>query len=228
MGWHEVQAEALRRIQTREWPPGALIPPEADLARELGCARATVNRALQALADDGWIERRRRAGSRVAPAPERRAQVSIPLIRKDIAARGMTPGHRILSHGPAAMPATQRLVLDLGRNAKTWRTRTLYLADDRPFAVEDRWVNVGAAPGYADADLAHVSPNEWLVMHAPFAHGTLDYSADAATPEEAATLGLPESSPVLVMERTTFAPGDAAVTRVRLVYPPTHRLRLSI
>ena len=228
MGWHEVQAEALRRIQTREWPPGALIPAEADLARELGCARATVNRALQALAEDGWIERRRRAGSRVAPAPERRAQVSIPLIRKDIAARGMTPGHRILSHGPEAMSATQRLVLNLGDGAATWRTRTLYLADDRPFALEDRWVNLDSAQGYAGADLNSISPHEWLVMHAPFAHGTLDYSADTATTDEAQALGLPEGSPVLVLERTTFAPGNAAVTQVRLVYPPTHRLRLSI
>ena len=180
------------------------------------------------MAEHGWIERRRRAGSRVAPAPERRAQVSIPLIRKDIAARGMTPGHRILSHGPQAMPATQRLVLNLCDGAVTWRTRTLYLADGRPFALEDRWVNLDTAPGYADVDPAHVSPNEWLVMHAPFAHGTLDYSADSATKAEAQALGLPEGSPVLVLERTTFAPGDAAVTQVRLVYPPTHRLRLSI
>ena len=38
-GWQEVQTEALRRIQAREWPPGGLIPGEVALAREFGCAR---------------------------------------------------------------------------------------------------------------------------------------------------------------------------------------------
>ncbi|TNF61342.1 MAG: GntR family transcriptional regulator, partial [Rhodobacteraceae bacterium] len=142
LGWQDVQAEALRRIRDREWPPGALIPAEADLARELGCARATVNRALQALAEEGWIERRRRAGSRVALTPERRAQVSIPLIRQEIAARGMTPAHRVLTHGPRDMDPAMRRDLGLSPSAPTWFTRTLYLADGDPHAHEARWVNL--------------------------------------------------------------------------------------
>lgn len=31
----------LRRIRARDWPPGSVIPNEADLAVEFGCARAT-------------------------------------------------------------------------------------------------------------------------------------------------------------------------------------------
>ncbi len=30
--WHAIQAEVLHRIRSREWPPGGLIPNEADLA----------------------------------------------------------------------------------------------------------------------------------------------------------------------------------------------------
>ena len=55
--WQSVQDEVLRRIHAREWPPGALIPNEADLAIEFGCARSTVNRALRSLAESGWLDR---------------------------------------------------------------------------------------------------------------------------------------------------------------------------
>ena len=50
----------------RDWPPGALIPGEEALAQEFGVARATVNRALSELARAGVLERRRKAGTRVA------------------------------------------------------------------------------------------------------------------------------------------------------------------
>ena len=51
MGWEAIRAEVLRRIRTRDWAPGGLIPSEEALAQEFGCARATVNRALQELAN---------------------------------------------------------------------------------------------------------------------------------------------------------------------------------
>ena len=227
LGWQDIQAEALRRIRTREWAPGELIPNEAELAQELGCARATVNRALQALAEDGWVERRRRAGTRVARAPQRRAQVSIPLIRQEIADRGQEPAHRILSHGRADMPAALRHGLGVDAGAETWHTQTLYLADGAPYAFEDRWVNATAAPGYPQAALDQISPNEWLVEHAAFSHGTLTYTADLAGEKAAPHLGIPPSAPVLVLERRTFGP-DQPVTHVTLTYHPGHKLRLSI
>ena len=61
--WQSVQEEVLARIHSRQWKPGDLIPNEADLAQEFGCARATVNRALQNLADEGLLDRRRKAGT---------------------------------------------------------------------------------------------------------------------------------------------------------------------
>ena len=68
-GWEEIRAEVLRRIERRDWRPGATIPTEEQLAAEFGCARATVNRALRELAEAGVLERRRKAGTRVATHP---------------------------------------------------------------------------------------------------------------------------------------------------------------
>lgn len=73
VSFRTIRDEMARRIAERRWLPGALIPGEEALAREFGAARATVNRALQELARAGLIERRRRAGTRVARHPVREA-----------------------------------------------------------------------------------------------------------------------------------------------------------
>lgn len=65
-GWQTIQDKVLRRIHARDWAPGSVIPNEADLTIKFGCARATVNRAQRALAEAGILERRRKAGTRVA------------------------------------------------------------------------------------------------------------------------------------------------------------------
>lgn len=227
LSWQDVQSEALRRIQSRDWQPGAQIPNEADLAAELGCSRATVNRALRTLADAGWLERRRKAGTRVVIAPQRRASLAIPLIRQQIEARGQSFSHVIVDHDGGRMPPHLRAALGLSGTARVRRCCCLYLADARAFAFEDRWVNLDAVPGFATAPLDRMSPNEWLVQNAPFAHGTLDYSAAAAAAVEATQLNCPVGTPVMILERRTFGP-RMAITHVRLTFAPGHHLRLEI
>jgi GntR family transcriptional regulator len=57
-----VREELLRAIRSDAFPAGKL-PPEADLAVQIGVSRTTVRAALQSLADDGIISRRRRHGT---------------------------------------------------------------------------------------------------------------------------------------------------------------------
>ena len=225
--WQMVHDEALRRIQARQWPPAAQIPNEADLATEMGCSRATVNRALQALAEAGWLERRRKAGTRVAASPKRKAHLAIPLIRQEIEQRGQEFGHALVARDCDDMPPALRAALELAPQAKVQHVQTLYLADARPFAFEERWVHLDAAPGFADADLDKISPNEWLVQNAPFSHGTLEYSANPATDIHARFLDCDKGEPLMGLERRTYGP-KSPVTLVRLTYAPGHRIRLQI
>jgi DNA-binding transcriptional regulator YhcF (GntR family) len=60
-----VSAELRARIADGIYPVGALLPPQRELARELGVARDTVQRALRDLKDEGWIESRQGSGSKV-------------------------------------------------------------------------------------------------------------------------------------------------------------------
>jgi GntR family histidine utilization transcriptional repressor len=225
-GWEGVRAEVLARIRAGLWRPGQPIPGEEALARELGVARATVNRALQALAEAGVVERRRRAGSRVAPLPVRRAAFAIPVIRAEVEARGAAHTHRLLACAPLPPPAEVAARLRLAPDAPLWRVETLHLADGRPFAHEGRWLNPAVLPA-PPPDFAAISANEWLVGHVPLVEGDITLSAEPAGAAEAAALDLPPGTAVFVTERTTFGPAGG-VTWVRLTHAPGYRLRTEL
>lgn len=223
-GWEEIRAEVLRRIRARDWPPGALIPGEEALAEEFGVARATVNRALSALAEAGVIQRKKRAGTRVAELPVRRARLEIPVIRLDVLGRGLAYDFKLLADrlAPAPVPVTARLGLPEGASMRY--LETLHLAGGRPYVLETRWLNPGviASPGPA---FSAVSANEWLVTHVSLVSGDIAFTAEAATEREAEVMGIPAGTPLLVAERTTHGTGGP-VTWVRLAHAPGHRVQM--
>lgn len=225
--WQSVQAEALRRIRDREWPPGSMIPNEADLAAEFGCARATVNRALRELAAAGLLERRRKAGTRVPVNPVRKATFEVPIIRHDIEGRGKTYGYRLLETATGVPPEPVRAVLRLGPRARLLHVRALHLADGAPWCVEDRWINPAAVPDLDNADFAAMSANEWLVRNTAFSSGGIEFFALPADAGLAGLLGCPPGAALFGAERTTWA-GMLPITAVRLVYAPGHRMVTAI
>lgn len=225
--WQSVQAEALRRIRSREWPPGGQIPHEADLAAELGCARATVNRALRDLAEAGLLERRRKAGTRVPLNPVRKATLEIPIIRLDVEARGQTYGYRLLSRATALPPPEVCRRLDLNPKAQMIHILALHLADTTAFCLEDRWINPLAVPEIAGTDLSAISANEWLVQNAAFSRGDFAFGATLATADTAQHLDCPQGAPLFTVDRTTWA-AALPITAVRLSYAPGYQMRAEI
>lgn len=218
-----IKDEMTRRIAERVWAPGALIPGEVILADEFGAARATVNRALQELARAGVVERRRRAGTRVALHPVREARFSIPVVGHEIEARGADYGYRLLSRKEETAPEIVAARLGLTPGSYLLHTRCLHLADRKPYQFEDRWINADAVPAVREEGFTAVGPNEWLVSHAPFSEAEFTFFAAAASAEEAALLQTEPGAPVFVAERTTWLK-ERPVTLVRLTHPASHRM----
>jgi len=67
-GGREFQ-RVLKELRTRmvigDYQVGTLLPTQRDLAKEFGVSRDTIQRALKALEDEGWIKSRQGSGSRV-------------------------------------------------------------------------------------------------------------------------------------------------------------------
>jgi GntR family transcriptional regulator, histidine utilization repressor len=224
--WEDIRAEVLRRIRAREWPPGELIPNEEDLAVEFGCARATVNRALRELALSGVLERRRKAGTRVAMLPVRKATLDIPLIRQEVEARGQVHGFQLLSQLETAPPVPVASRLGLPMGARLIYLETLHLADGKPFVFETRWLNPAALPAPLP-DFGQVSANEWLLTHVSYTTGDIAFSADEAGLREAEVLGVAQGRALFITERTTWT-SEAAITLVRLAHAPGYRVQTMV
>ncbi|MCR4269046.1 GntR family transcriptional regulator [Nitratireductor sp. ZSWI3] len=218
-----IRDELSRRIAERVWLPGTLIPGEETLAEEFGAARATVNRALQELARAGILERRRRAGTRVALHPVREARFIIPRIRQEIEGRGSDYQYRLLSCEEAKAPEVICARLSLQPGSRLLHVRCLHLADRVPYQFEDRWINPKVVPDALQADFSQVGPNEWLVGHAPFSTAEFTFMAAAASAEEAGLLQIREGDPVFVGERITWMRADP-ITLAHLVHPSSHRM----
>jgi GntR family transcriptional regulator, histidine utilization repressor len=224
-GWEDIRAEVLRRIRGREWPPGHLIPGEEALAGEFGVARATVNRAMRDLAEAGVIERKKRAGTRVAELPVRRARLEIPVIRLDVLGRGLTYGFEVLTDRQAQAPVPVTARLGLPERAPMRYIETLHLAGGRPYVLETRWLNP-AVLSLPASGFAGMSVNEWLVTHVSLVSGDIAFTAEAASLREAEVLGVRPGTALLVAERTTHGTAGP-VTWVKLAHAPGHRVQMA-
>lgn len=225
--WQAIHAELMRRIAERVWKPGDPIPHEVDLAAEFGCARATVNRAMREIAQAGFIERRRKAGTRVALNPVRRATLEIPVTRIDVESRGMAWRYELVERRIARPPENVAARMSLAADLPLLHVRALHFADGRPYLYEDRWINTAALPRALDTDFAAISANEWLVQNAPFTGGDVVLSASNASRDEAKLLDTRENAAVFIADRLTWNASDP-ITCVRLVYAPGYRMEMTI
>ncbi|QDG75937.1 UTRA domain-containing protein [Labrenzia sp. PHM005] len=225
--WTGIREELLQRIHDRIWQPGELIPHEADLAEEFGCARTTVNRALRDLAESGLVVRKRRAGTRVVLNPPQRATLTIPIIREEVEALGKAYRHSLLIRDQRPLPPMLHGAFQAALSGDVLYLKTLHFADKRPYAFEERYINLQAAPEATKADFTKISANEWLVQNAPYSHGDLSLFAMSADKAAAEKLDTAPGSALFAMERITWA-GEQPITHVKLVYAPGYRMRTAL
>ncbi|MCR9125707.1 MAG: GntR family transcriptional regulator [Rhodobacteraceae bacterium] len=219
----DVRAAVLARIRARVWPPGALLPTEHDLAAEFGCARATVNRALRALSDEGVIDRKRKSGTRVRMVPVRKAKFEISVVRHLVEETNATYRYALVSRRAGPCPAWLAARLDLPGDHPMLHLRCMHYADNRPFQFEERWVNTEAVPAILTADLSVIGPNEWLLGAVPFTDAEIAMSAEAADAPLAEFLETAVGVPLFQLERITWLQG-APVTFVRMSHHPGYRM----
>ncbi len=221
--FRDVKRDIRGRILRGEWAPGDLIPNEVSLAGSFGCARATVNRAMRELAEEGLIERKRKAGTRVRLAPERQARFKIPIVRSEIEHQGATYRYALVRHEAIATPGWLRKRWNSGAKAQALHLICQHYGDGHPYQFEDRWINLEALPQARNVDFSETGPNEWLVAAVPFSDAEISFSATNADANLAQRLDCGTGDALFMAERSTWWQGQA-ITYVRLVFAQGHRM----
>jgi len=205
-------------LATGRWPPGALMPSEAELVAEFGVSRMTVSRALRELQAEGLVDRTQGVGTFAAPLHKVSSTLTIHDLHDEIVARGHH--HRATVHlqRQEAAPAALAEQLGLRAGSAVFHTLIVHAEDGVPLQCEDRYVNPAVAPRYLDNDFTQTTPTH--VLFATTALWRAQYSIEAAHPtaQEAQLLGIAADTACLIMVRRTFT-RDAPITIARLVHP---------
>ncbi|MBY4891901.1 GntR family transcriptional regulator [Rhodobacteraceae bacterium N5(2021)] len=223
LSWTDVRDKMRARILDRTYAPGDKLPRDEDIAAELGCARATVHRAMQELSQVGLVERKRKGGTQVRANPVTRATFDIPITRLEVEARGAKYDYQLISREIDATPPPIMARFGLRHAVTMLHVKALHLADNRPYIFEDRWVDTTSNPEILAVDLTAQSANEWLVRNKPYSRVDVRFYAVNAEGESAEHLATNPGSALLVIERTTWN-GPDPITTVQSAAAPGYQL----
>lgn len=200
------------------FPPGALMPSEAELVGQFGVSRMTVNRALRELQGEGLIDRVQGVGTFAARLNRVSSTLTIRDLHDEITERGHRHEARVVLAREELAPAALADQLGLAPGEAVFHTLIVHAEDGMPLQCEDRYVNPACAPGYLSVDFTQTTPTHYLFEVTALWRAQFSIEAALPTAEEAALLGIAASDPCLIVVRRTFT-RDAAITIARLVQP---------
>ena len=198
--WRLIAEELRRDIVVGTPAPGTKLPAEGELAERFGVHRNTVRQAVAALAAEHLVVSRRGSGTFVAEHTVLVHRIGARTRLSDsLGRRGRASGRLLGSAIEPAPPGDVAERLLLGGRAGL-RRETVLAVDGRPLSRATHWFAADRVPG-----LAERFDESGSITAALRASGIDDYvrasttvGARHATADEAADLGLPAGSVVLV------------------------------
>lgn len=225
MSLHErILKDVEQKIVTGTWPPGYRIPFETDMAKEYGCSRMTVNKALTQLSRAGLLERNKKWGTFVKSPQTLSAALEISNIQKEVEDAGKDYSYRLLDDQMRGAHEHEAKSLDLKQDAEVRELRCVHYANGEAFCFEERIVNVAVAPEIKSVTFEDTSAGAWMFKHIPWNAAEHQIIATEASERVASILDMPVGSACLIVERKTQNE-KGFVTWARLSYAGSqHRL----
>lgn len=213
-----VKAFLKEGLAAGEWPPGALMPSEAELVTRFGVSRMTVTRALRELQSEGLVTRAQGLGTYAAHLARVSSTLTIRDLHEEITARGHRHHADVHIAREEAATAGVAARLGLARGAPVFHTLIVHFENGVALQCEDRHVNPACAPDYLQTDFSAITPTHYLLQVAPLWEAQYAIEAGSASAREARLLGIPPDEPCLIVLRRTVN-RDIPITTARLVHP---------
>src|SRR3954451_22473970 len=131
---------------------GPAIPSERQLSADLGVSRLTVRAALDELAREGYLVRRRGSGTYVQH-PKVSQDLTMSSFSEDMRRRGLEPGSRTLSLTTTLAGARLGRFLQVSPSEPILVAKRLRLADGEAMAIETLHIPEALAPGLTPQSL---------------------------------------------------------------------------
>jgi GntR family transcriptional regulator len=201
----QVKDMLVQRIVAGTWKPGAAIPNEIELSRELGISVGTVRKALDEMESERLISRRQGRGTFVIDQTSDECAIRFSNIRDPDGIRiaGEVESCEIQA---GASTETEARHLQLRPGEPVLRLRRLRAHAGKPFIVDTSTIPQARFPGLAQE--SDISPSIVVLAHrygVLLARAEEKLSVAAAEGDVAAALKVAEGTPLLKLDCVVFA-----------------------
>jgi GntR family transcriptional regulator len=204
---HQVYLDLRAALDTGEWRPGDLLPPERQLAGRYGCSLITVRRALSELTREGRLERTRGRGTTVLRPRIERDFGGTLSFTEEMQDRGLDPETKLIASRPESAGEVVAAALRIEPGSPTLYVERLRAAGGEPLLLEQVHLPAEQFPGLLASDLEHGSLYDLLTAR----YGTRIVRArESLEPvllraREARLLGQRPRTPALQIEGIAFS-----------------------
>ncbi|MCL6547813.1 MAG: GntR family transcriptional regulator [Alicyclobacillus sp.] len=199
--------ERLRsHLEDGVYQEGDQLPAEAELAKDLGVSLITVRRALQELADEGWLSRQPGRGTFVTrPARIDQPVAALTSFTSDMLALGIIPSSDVLRQEVVAATAQIARNLSIAEGEPVFRLQRVRKGNGVPLLLEDVCVPLGVCPELAEVDFRVQSLYKVLTDHGiSLTKSEQEFEPVVLTDEQARLLQVPGGSPAFLRRAVSY------------------------
>jgi len=195
-------------IQAGDWKPGEALPAERLMCEQLKVSRVTLRMALDAVAEEGLISRRRGAGTFVTRHVEH-PLTTLTSFTETLRRKGYEPGTRWIEREIRSASAEEVMRLGLSPSGQVTALTRLRSADDKVVAYERSVLPTRVLP---DPHAVQESLYQWLDDHGtPVVRALQYFRAVNLSAKLAQFLEMNEGEAVLRVVRIGYARDGAAI-----------------
>jgi DNA-binding GntR family transcriptional regulator len=208
--------------------PGNKLPPESELARQMGISLVTLREALLMLAMEGYITKQHGSGNYIHKSTLDFENRSIFYL-ENLACDGHSASVSVLSQTICAAEADAAAALQIPEQSKVLVNRILYLQDDIPaiFLISQIPVSLLKRSDYENMDFSHLHEMIWKYCEDTFAHSLNEYLPLNPPDEVAEILHLQKDAAILSNNQVFYDSRDIPVMFSRsYYYPSIYKLRI--
>jgi len=207
-----------QRIESGQLKPGDVVDSERELATLHKVSLMTARHALVDLAREGIVERRRGAGTFVAP-PKIHFN-KLMSYTEQMSSRGLMAQSKLVSSGVLDDEPDIAARLSLSATTHLTMIERVRKAGDEPLALESCYLSAQEFPGLVAASLERGSLFSTLENRygVELAYADEEIDATAADPKAAELLAVPRGSPLLRMRQLIYTNKGKAVIYVLGLY----------